>query len=65
MAHPVFTERRQVTNGDVRQLVSRIREGIRHELRKAGKWVDTGGDPGDGVVGDEGELLPGLATAAV
>ena len=61
---PVFAEQREVTDGDVQQLVSRIRDRVMRALRKAGKWLDPG-EAGDGVEGDGGELLPGLVAAAV
>ena len=61
---PVFAEHREVTDADVQQVVSRIRDRVLRALRKAGKWVDPG-EAGDGVDGDGGELLPGLVAAAV
>ena len=61
---PVFAEQREVTDADVQQLVSRIRERVARALRKAGKWVAPG-EAADGVEGGGDELLPGLAAAAV
>jgi hypothetical protein len=61
---PVFAEQREVTDADVQQLVARIRDRVRRALRKAGQWMDPG-EAGDGADAESGELLPGLAAAAV
>lgn len=61
---PEFHAHREMIDGDVQQLVQRIRDRVLRALRKAGKWVDAdaAADGGDGAVD---ELLPGLAAAAV
>jgi hypothetical protein len=61
---PEFHAQREVNDGDVQQLVQRIRDRVLRALRKAGKWgdADAAADSGDDV-GEE--LLPGLAAAAV
>ena len=61
---PVFAEQREVTDADVQQVVSRIRDRVMRALRNAGKWVDAG-EAGDGVDAGGDELLPGLVAAAV
>jgi hypothetical protein len=61
---PEFHAQQEVSDGDVQQMVQRIRDRVLRALRKAGNRVDpdAAAEGGDGA-GDE--LLPGLAAAAV
>jgi Putative transposase len=57
---PEFHAQRELRDGDVQQLVRRIRNRVLRALRKAGKWVDADA-AADGDAGAGDELLPGLA----